>query len=205
MAASDWPVLAGQSFLVRKAPNFKTEVKTAVSGREIRRPLWSYPFWRFGVRYEVIREKPTLKELSLMLAFFGGLKGQANALYFLDPNDKTVALGQNIGTGNGTNRTFQLTRTISATVNGVTKTFTEPVLAVNGSPTVQINGVTTTAYVLNPYGVVVFNSAPANGAVLTWGGEFLFVCRLERDEFEPSEMVSQLWSLDGLDFRSIKP
>lgn len=205
MAASDWPVLAGQSFLVRKAPNFKTEIKTAVSGREIRRPLWSYPFWRFAVRYEVIREKPSLKELSLMFAFFGGLKGQANSFYFLDPNDKTVALGQSIGTGNGVNRVFQLTRTITATVNGVTKTFTEPVLAVNGSPTVQVNGSTVTTYVVNPYGVILFNSAPANGAAITWGGEFLFLCRLEQDEFEVSEIVAQLWSKDGLDFRSIKP
>lgn len=206
MAASDWPVLAGQSFLVRKAPRFKTNVKESVSGRELRRPLWSYPKWRFGVRYEVIRDRPaTLPELNLLFAFFCTQKGQGASFYFKDPNDYQVATTQNIGTGNGTNKVFQLTRTISATVGGVTKTFTEPVLAVNGSPVVRVNGTIVSNYVLNSYGVIVFNTAPANGAAITWTGEFLFLCRFEIDDFEPEQMVKDLWSANGVDFISIKP
>lgn len=208
MATSDWPVLPGQVFFSDKAPEFNTGIKRAVSGREHRNPRWSYPIWRFEAGWEFLRDRAAIAELLLIKAFFSSVLGAGNTFYYLDPNDNAVTGAPGVGVADGTNRVFQLSRTMTATAGGVTKSFTEPVAAINGSPTVKVNGVTKSGatYVLSG-GIVTFNSGqqPTAGQVVTWDGSFLFLCRFSDDKLELKQLFRDLWEAGTVRFESVKP
>ena len=194
-----FPLLAGQSFLTRKAPTFNTAIATATSGRERRRQVWSYPRWKFAVAYEFIRDYPGAPEIAKLRAFFNAHGGRYQQFFYNDPSDNSVT-GQSIGTGDGVTTTFQLTRSI--TIGNIS--YTEPVRGVSGTPTIAVNGAATTAYTIGAYGSITFTTAPPLGQAITWTGTFLFVCRFDQDELDAAQMVQQLWSQSGLSFISVK-
>lgn len=85
---------------------------------------------------------------------------------------------QSIGTGTGALTTFSIYRTWTAAGTGTSRTYNKPIFALANDEfeEVRINGTPTTAYTINKptpsSGVhqpvqIVFNVAPANGAVLT--------------------------------------
>lgn len=194
-----FPLIVGQNFLVSKRPTWSTGITTAISGRERRRKLWSYPRWQFKVSYEVIRDLPSTPDLQRLLAFFNMHGGRYQEFFFLDPTDNAVE-NEAFGTGDGITKAFQLTRTVS--FGGIS--FTEPVGGVTGTPTVTINGATTSAFTIGANGSITFTSAPAATASLAWSGRFLFACRFDQDDMDLAQMMTALWSLDGLAFLTVK-
>ncbi|OYW50734.1 MAG: hypothetical protein B7Z34_02605 [Novosphingobium sp. 12-62-10] len=184
----------GQVFLQRKTPVWSTDVKVSVSGKERRRALWSYPVWRYSVSYGVLRAEPAAPDLDRLFAFFCTMQGQSGEFLYLDRGDNT-ARDQHFGTGDGTETEFQVSRTIGA--GGIS--YTEPVLAFNGTPEVKVNG-TITAVTTTERGKVEFATAPADGAVLTWSGSFFF----EIDEMDIRQLMAGLWEGSGVDFRTVK-
>lgn len=195
---SVFPYTVGQTFLQRKTPQWSTDVKTSVSGKERRRPLWSYPVWRFSVSYDVMRDGPSNLDLQRLYAFFNAKQGQAGEFLFWDRSDNK-ATDQFFALGTGVTTVFQVFRTL--TIGGITAT--EPVQAFNGDPVVTVDGVETDITPL-PGGKVQFASAPASGARLNWTGQFFFRCRFENDELDISQLMSGLWEGRGVDFRSLK-
>ena len=198
-----FPVLSGQNFISKKSPKFPaTTIKTAVSGREVRYQTASQPTWDFKVSYEFMtNNSPTASDLQTMFAFFLTRNGQAQPFFFYDPYDNQVPT-QYIGTGNGSTTSFQLMRTINpAGYNG----FVENIYAVLGTPTVTINGTSTSAYTIGANGVITFTTAPASGATIYWTGQFLFLCRFAQDNFDAEQMTLNLWSNKGLEFASFHP
>lgn len=195
-----FPFMPGQSFLQLKTPVWSTDIQTSVSGRERRRQLWSFPKWRFKIAYEVLRDAPDKLELQKLFTFFNMHAGSYQEFFYYDHSDHSV-VGQSIGTGNGVTTAFQLTRTM--TMGAIT--FTEPVRAISGTPTVYVNGTPTTAYTVGAYGVITFTTPPAAAAVITWTGSFFFLCRFEKDELDAAQMMQGLWSNSGLDLVSVKP
>jgi hypothetical protein len=193
-----FPYAVGQTFLQRKTPQWSTDVKVSVSGKERRRALWSYPVWRFSVAYDVLRDGPSNLELQRLYAFFNSMQGMAGEFLFWDRGDNT-ATDQFFAAGDGTTTTFQVTRTI--TVGGISAA--EPVLAFNGTPVVSADGVETAVTVLDR-GKVQFAAAPAIGARLSWTGQFYYRCRFEIDELDISQLMSGLWEGRGIDFHSVK-
>lgn len=193
-----FPYMVGQTFLQAKNPVWSTDVKTSVSGKERRRALWSYPVWRFAVSYGVLRDAPTNQELQRLYAFFNAAKGQAGEFLFWDRGDNTVT-DQLFAVGDGVTTAFQVTRTIS--VGGIS--YTEPVQAFNGWPTINIDGVVTDI-TDSTGGKVTFASAPADGARLNWTGQFYYRCRFEKDDLDISQLMAGLWEGRGVDFRTVK-
>lgn len=193
-----FPYAVGRTFLQRKTPIWSTDVKTAVSGKERRRALWSYPVWRYSVGYNVLRDRPAAPDLERLFAFFCTMQGQAGEFLFFDRGDNR-ADDEFFATGDGTTTEFQVTRTIGA--GGIT--FTEPVRAFNGDPVVLVDGVET-AVVSTETGKVQFDTAPADGAVLNWTGSFFYRCRFEIDELDINQLMSGLWEGRGVDFRTVK-
>ena len=53
-------------------------------------------------------------------------------------------------------------------------------------------------------GLVTFNTAPANGAALTWTGYFGFLCRFDDDSLDFEQFMQNLWRVDSLKFRSVR-
>ena len=200
--ADVFPALPGQEFIQSKAPSFSTGVRQASNGREVRASFWDSPIWKFKVNYAVLRNRAALPETQKILAFFNSRRGKYGFFFFRDPTDDTVDAGEFLGTGDGTNRVFQFTRAVGRGTPYVTR---EPVRALWLAPTVLINGTPTTAFTIAPWGVLTFTSAPAASAAITWSGKFLYVCRFDQDEMSLVQLLKDLFSQDGLQFKSIKP
>lgn len=195
---SVFPYMPGRTFLQRKTPQWSTDVKTAVSGKERRRALWSYPIWRFSVGYGVLRDGPTLQEQQRLYAFFNSMQGMAGEFLFWDRDDNTAS-DMFFAVGDGTTTTFQVMRTIQ--IGGISAA--EPVLAFNGDPQITVDGVDTDVTV-GERGKVTFASAPSDGARLNWTGRFYYRCRFEIDELDISQLMSGLWEGNGIDFHTVK-
>jgi uncharacterized protein (TIGR02217 family) len=196
-----FPFLAAQSFLIQKTPSWSTKTDISVSGVERRRALWSYPIWRFRIAHEYLRDTPDQLELQRLVTFFNSKFGSTVGFFYLDRFDNAASANQ-FGVGNGSTTTFQITRT--TTIGGIK--FSEPVRGFNGTPQIFINGVATSAFTMADLGQITFTTAPANGALLSWTGNFFFMCRFDRDELEGlGQIGSGIWQNGGLDFRSFKP
>lgn len=196
-----FPLLPGQMFLSLKAPEWSTSVKRSVSGRERRNARWSEPIWSFQVAYEMIRNRPSSKDLERLYAFFNLRSGQFLPFYYYDPTDCQVE-NQFLGVGDGVATSYPLIRSFSyATARwdqGVFTTFSLP------PPTFMVNGIAAVATIENN-NRVVFEVPPPVGATVTWSGYFMFKCRFNQDRIEPAQMVSDLWDLTaGIEFVSIK-
>lgn len=198
MSLIQFPNLPGQQFLSLKTPIWSTQVAESTSGRERRRQVWSYPRWSFEVSFEFLRDTVTQDELNKIRVFFNNTAGMYSDFGYLDPYDNTVS-NMPFGTGDGVTKKFQITRTTTA--GGLS--FTEPLFAFVGTPVIYKAGVPTTAFTISD-GMVTFTTAPASGAALTWTGQFMFLCRFDSDQMSPAQMMAQLWSLDGLTFKSVK-
>ena len=196
-----FPRLPGQGFVAEKTPVWSTTVRASASGRQVRASQCSTPTWRFKVAYEFIRDRVSQAELARLYGFFNTRGGQLGSFFYYDPGDNLVS-GQAVATADGTTTTFQLVRTVGA---GGPYAFTEPVYVLNGSPVVTVNGTAATGFSVGEYGQVVFSSAPPENAAIAWSGSFLFWCRFSQDTVSPAQMVQSLWSLDGLQFESVKP
>lgn len=199
MSLDLFPTLTGQGFLVEKAPIWSTAIAEASSGRERRRKLWSYPRWRFKLSYEVLWQDGSNNDLSAVFTFFNVHAGRYSEFAFFDPTDNAVS-AQAFGVGDSSTRSFQLVRTVT----GASLSFTEPVRAVIGTPTIFVNGTPTAAYTIDDNGVLTFTSAPAGSAALTWTGQFAFHVRFDQDDLSPSQMMQQFWSLSGLQLFTVK-
>jgi uncharacterized protein (TIGR02217 family) len=198
-----FPVLPGQGFFSMKRPVYSSTIARAASGREVRLQAYAAPRWEWTVGYEAIRRKSTLFELQALYGFFGSRFGKTLPFYYQDPDDNAVS-AQGFGTGDGTTTIFQLYRTVgSSTIY----TFLEPVLVVQGTPTIFINGVAKTAgtdYVIGLNGVITFTTAPAAAAALTWTGSYLYLCRFDTDSLDVSQFTAYHWEHKGLTFVSVK-
>lgn len=195
-----FPFLRGQSFLTNKTPTWSTNVQRASSGRERATQLWLSPLWSFKVGYEFLDDSPENPDIDTLYAFFNSKKGKFIRWKYLDPSDYKVT-NQPFGTGDGSTRQFQLLRSYSY----AGQENTEPVYAVRGTPILYLNGVKTTAFTMGSYGNITMNVAPPENAILTWTGEYYFLCRFDQDDIDPSQMVSDIWSLDGVTFTSVRP
>jgi len=194
-----FPFLRGQKFLALKGPSWDTIVKQAASRRQVRCSLQAAPVWKFKVRYGVIEDQPLAVDLQWLWAFFNTRNGQQGEFFYNDPADNTVSDVQ-VGVGDGVTTTYQLQRIGGV---GTPSAFMEPVRGLNGAPIVSVAGAPTTAFTVNPYGTITFNTAPAEGAAISWSGQFFFLCHFTDDDLTPQQLYQSLWSLDGLEFESL--
>lgn len=130
MSTSVLPFLPGQSWGQRRSPQWSTTKKQSISGRTYAASNWSYPSWRYRLKYEVLRARPTLTEMQQLAAFFNQMQGMYDTFYYDDPDDDSVT-GQPMGIGDGVTKTWQLIRSFGG--------YVEPVLALNGNPVVFYN------------------------------------------------------------------
>ena len=216
MTIEVFPRLPGQVFWASKGPSWTTTVKKAASGRQIRGSQQGQPIWKFKVGYQFLRDDVSYQEIEQLFAFFNNCCGQLNPFYLLDPYDSfagvrnaagQVTEPQQVAVGDGTTTTFQLTRTIGA---GSPNPFVEPVYGVvhplgGSDPLILVNGEPATGISLGPLGTISFQTAPAPNAVISWSGSFYFLCHFAQDELSPVQMMSDLWSSDGVAFESLIP
>lgn len=185
--------LPGLGWSVLKQPSWSTRIQKAVSGKELRAALMSYPLYRITLTYEVLRESAALQELQTLMGFFNARLGSFDSFLYSDPTDHSVT-DQGFGTGTGTLAQFQLIRSYGG--------FAEPVMNLNGAPAIKVAGSLKTAgtdYTVDQFGVVTFTSNPPAGAALTWSGSFYYRCRFNSDSTEFDNFMYQLWQLKKLE------
>jgi uncharacterized protein (TIGR02217 family) len=163
------------------APEFSTSVTVTASGFERRNALWSDARLRFdagpGVRSE--------GDIQTLIAFFRARRGAAKGFRFRDPFDDSSAgmtgepgfADQALGTGDGVRTRFGLAKIYGEAERRITR-------PVAGSVRVGVNGVEVSAWSLESGGVVEFDVAPAEGAVLTAGFRFDVPVRFEGDRLD---------------------
>lgn len=157
-------------------PEYSTDIVITHGGYEQRNINWS----QARARYNVAHGVKTQAQLDTLIAFFRARKGRANGFRFKDWSDYT-ATAQMVGTGNGTNKIFQLVKTYSSGSVNETRVISKPV---SGSVAVYKNSVLQSGSVYSldsTTGIITFVTAPANASVITADFEFDVPVRFDTD------------------------
>ena len=157
-------------------PEYSTDIVITQSGYEQRNSNWS----QARARYNVAHGVKTQVQLDTLIAFFRARKGRADGFRFKDWTDHKVA-GQTIGTGNASNKVFQLVKTYGSGGILETRMIKKPI---SSSVKIYLSGVLQNgdSYSLNnTTGVVTFATAPGNGVLVSADFEFDVPVRFDTD------------------------
>lgn len=182
------------SYNSRGGPSFKTEIIEFDSGQEVRVSRWSQPRHKFNVSYG-IRE---YSDLAALKEFYIARDGALHSFRFRDHLDyRSPAKGQHpdmggdnisstdqlVAVGDGQTKVFQLLKRYTSGPTTRTRSITKPVVS---TVVVALDGVQQSSgfSVDGSTGRLSFNSAPANGVQITWGGEFDVHCRFGKSADE---------------------
>lgn len=198
------PILPGLTWSRHKRPGFATRVAPHVSGREVRVALMSYPIYEFEANYSGLTSSQTqyaglgAASLQSLMGFFLQLQGQFGTFLYVDPDDSTV-VGQALATGDGSTASFTMMRSLGG--------FLEPVGWVTNIANVYLNGTAQSgsSYSLVTPSTLTFTTTPSSGTVISADFSYAFNCRFTDDRMDFEEFMSNLWKLESLKFRSVKP
>ena len=171
-----FPSFAGLTWDKEIKVSFNTIIQSSVSGKEIRIALISSPIYEFNLTFDFLRNKPNATEWKTLYNFYLTHKGSFESFLFEYAEDNT-ANNQFIGLGTGNKTQFQLLR-------GLGNDFAEPVQNLKTLTDIKINGsiVSSSNYTLTSSGIIIFNTPPSNGALITWSGSFYYRARFTDDE-----------------------
>jgi len=195
MAPPVFPSLPGITYPRRRSQNWSTVKQDAISGKRVRVPLWTFPTYSYEIPISYLRSDSVNLEWQTLVGFINSVLGAGLLWAYNDPTDNAVT-NQGFGEGDGSTTTFQLVRALGG--------FTEPVFLLNGTPTIKVAGVLTVPSSFSAYGAVTFASPPANGALLTWTGNFYWPCRFDDDVTDLSQFVQLIWESKALKFSTEK-
>lgn len=157
-------------------PGASTVVQSTASGHEYRVQRAA----QLRHRYRGTKDGVEYEEWSELLDFFHGRRGALHGFRFKDWGDYSTAedgvsapgiIDVVLGTGNGSDQTFQLSKLYDGTGPAP---YSRPItLPVAGTVKAAINGVETTDFTVDTTtGIVTFNVAPGNGLAVQGGCEF---------------------------------
>lgn len=164
-------------------PERRTEVVTLANGFEERNTPWAHS----RRRYDAGLGMRSLDDIATLIAFFEARQGQLNGFRWKDwadfksglPSQDVTALDQVVGTGDGVETEFALSKLYVSGSQSYRRPIAKPV---TDSVKVAVSGNETTAFALDETaGVLSFNAAPAAGATVTAGFEFDVPVRFDTD------------------------
>ena len=171
----------------RGGPERRTQVVELASGDEERNASWANSRRRYDVAYGIRRAD----DLAAVVAFFEARNGWLYGFRYKDwadcksslPSTPTAATDQQIGTGTGSLKTFQLTKRYTSGAQTWTRTIAKPVA---GTTRIALGTVEQmSGWTLDlPTGVVTFTTAPGTGVIVRAGFEFDVPVRFDSDSLE---------------------
>lgn len=167
-------------------PTWNTRVTPLRNKRSRRNARWTEPEWRFVVPYGLEYPEHYLRMLDLQTI----ARGRKNALRIKNWLFNR-ATDWKFGVGDGVTREFQLGRLVE--LGGESVLLPVHALSIYSgalAPSVAAAGSPATAAFQNRTGRVLFDSAPANGAALTWSGDFDFWVFWETDDL-PATIITR--------------
>lgn len=194
------------SYGSRGGPKYNTQVQTYYSGAEKRNAGWEFPRYSYNAAMGV----KTMEDLDEVLEFFHVAMGRAYGFRYKDwldhkscgSNQTPLFSDQIIGTGTGSQTTFQLIKAYVVGPLQKTRRISKPVA---GSVLVGVDGVQLLSgwTVDTATGIVTLDVAPALGVPVTAGFEFDVPVRFENDDLsiEIAQYDSGNASIDLLELR----
>lgn len=197
-----FPTLAGLGWSVHKKPVFSTIVASHTSGREVRDALYQNPIWQFELTFDGLSSSPTsysglgANSMQTLMGFFLACQGQYGTFLYTDPSDSAAA-DVTFAVGDGTTSVFTFSRYMGA--------FLEPVGWVTGVSNVYLNGANqASGWSLSTPNSLVFTSAPGSGVSVAATFTYAFECRFDSDGQDFEEIMSNLWKVDSVKFKSVR-
>ncbi|PRX28672.1 TIGR02217 family protein [Meinhardsimonia xiamenensis] len=191
----------------RGGPERRTQVVTLASGEEERNASWANSRRRYDVAYGIRRAD----DLAIVVAFFEARNGRLYGFRFKDwadykscaPSQAPSAIDQQIGTGDAVTRAFQLVKLYASGAQSWSRTITKPVA---GTVRVAVDGVEQAGgwSVDVTTGLVSFDTAPAEGAVITAGFEFDVPVRFDTDTLDVTLDFERLGSITSIPLLEIR-
>lgn len=211
--------LPGLAYSKVRRPKHNVSVQTHQSGGEVRMSYWSNPLWEFDLAYELLRDGfrdgRAYDELKQIEGLFLATTGSLTGFQFYDDDDYAVFQGP-LGTTAGGQTNIWLSRWRGPTNEGQNYQNWERIgfldtaqpfnLYVDGA-LVDVSdpvwGYTlNTAQPVNQ--LLVFNSAPPAGHVLTCDMSWLYYVRFQADSQDFEKFMHQLWSLRKVTLVSLR-
>ena len=159
-------------------PGYSTSVVTTVSGHEKRNANWAMARGRWNVAHGLKNRE----QVASLIAFFRARKGRAYGFRFKDWTDYR-AVGEAIGTGDGTTTTFQLVKHYARAASPRRGRSPSRSPARSRSISTASHRRPAGAWTRRP-GIVTFTSAPGSGVVITADFEFDVPARFDTDQME---------------------
>jgi uncharacterized protein (TIGR02217 family) len=172
-------------------PERRTEVVTLANGFEERNTPWAHS----RRRYDAGAGMRSLDDIEALVAFFEARRGRMHGFRWKDWGDFKSSLpsravgfeDQLIGTGDGVQVAFQLTKTYRSGAAAYVRPVKKPVVGtirvgVQGAPKAELVDYTVDAAT----GIVTFGAAPQAGAAVTAGFEFDVPVRFDTDLIQVS-------------------
>jgi uncharacterized protein (TIGR02217 family) len=189
------------SYGSKGGPGFSTTVFTSDSGVEQRNINWQDA----RARYDVSHGIKDVDDMDAILAFFYNVKGMAIGFRYKDWADYQL-IDEQIGTGDGSDTTFQITKTYTVGsedyVRQIKKIVSDP------APVVKVNDVTltvTTDYTINAdTGIITFVTPPGNGLSVKVTCEFDVPVRFDTDNMEITQEAWRLETWDSIPLVELK-
>lgn len=185
----------------RGGPERRTQIIEMASGDEERNGSWADSRRRYDASYGIRKAD----DLAAVTSFFEARRGRLYGFRWKDwadyksgpPSAIAAATDHPIGTGNGTQTTFQLVKLYTSGAQSWTRTITKPVA---GTVAVALNGVTQiTGWTVNTTtGVITFAAAPAPGVAITAGFEFDVPVRFDTDTLDVTLDFERLGSITSI-------
>lgn len=168
----------------KRRPRYSTDIVTADGGWEIRNERWTYPLFSFEFNFMPGDPDPDEGELgeeqlAEVTNHFHVVGGAAGVFPFRDWSDYH-AVDQVIGTGDGSERYFQLYRNYTRGAITRRRLITRPDAA---TIVLRVGGIAA-GFTHVGKGLLFLNAAPALGAVVAADFDFDVPVRFESDELE---------------------
>ena len=190
----------------RGGPERRTQVVELASGDEERNASWANSRRRYDVAYGIRRAD----DLAAVVAFFEARNGRLHGFRYKDwadyksclPSQAITATDQQIGTGTGSQQTFQLGKRYASGAQTWVRTVAKPVagtVRVALGMVEQLSGWTLDATT----GVITFTTAPA-GVAITAGFEFDVPVRFDTDMLDVTLDLERLGSITSIPLLEIR-
>uniref|UniRef100_UPI004048B9ED phage distal tail protein, Rcc01695 family n=1 Tax=Yoonia sp. TaxID=2212373 RepID=UPI004048B9ED len=191
----------------RGGPERRTQIVELASGDEERNASWANSRRRYDVAYGIRRAD----DLAAVVAFFEARNGRLHGFRYKDwadyksalPSQAITATDQQIGTGTGSLRTFQLVKRYASGGQTWVRTITKPAagtVRVALGMVEQMSGWTADTTT----GVVTFAAAPAGGVIVRAGFEFDVPVRFNSDTLDVTLDFERLGSITSIPLLEIR-
>ena len=190
-------------------PYRRTDIVSLSNGRENRNRRWKDARRHYDAGSGIC----SVSDLYEVLAFFEARAGQLYGFRFTDPVDfqscgpeATVSsIDQPLGIGNGSRTAFQLVKVYGDAAGATERVIAKPQ---SSSVVLRIDGVAASAddfSVDHATGVVTFDSAPVNGAIIRAGFRFDVPVRFDADRIEINLDAFQAGRIPSIPLVEIMP